>query len=272
MVLAKHALWLWGVAGKTDEPEWLMVEQRRLLGVLVDNKLTFEPCLSEAIARGHAQFNDFFYAAESTGLLVLVAAAQVPLRIEPRVLYAAAFIATVVGAETKLNRLQQAWGRRLLGCHLGPMLRWPIVFAQCGWTMRLGTRCREKAIMMRARLCVLPEDHPAVVMFTVARGTLAPTWEASVSQLMQDPFLQEPIPGMLESCCVPPGLLQKARSCVDTRAQVLAVYKLNVVRPVLQQYDLRAYHQAADKHMPALGCTFKELHPYLCNMDLKLLQ
>lgn len=59
------------------------VRLRRLLGVLVDAELTFAPLLKETRARAWVLFEEFFHAAESSGFFIPVAAAQVPLRLEP---------------------------------------------------------------------------------------------------------------------------------------------------------------------------------------------
>ena len=40
-----------------------------------------------------------------------------------------------------------------------------IILAQCGWVLRLGTRVVERAIMTRAKVLVLPSDHPAASMW-----------------------------------------------------------------------------------------------------------
>ena len=179
-----------------------VVKQRRLLGFLIDSGLTFKPLLAETLRRGAALFSHFFYAAETAGFSIPVAAAQVPLRIEPALLFAAPLLAVVPRAESALNKLQYGWGMKLLGCAPGPRLRWLIVVAQCGWEFRLGTRMIEKAILARARLFVLPPDHPAVVVFEVARASLAPCWVNTVSALMNRECWANPIPDMQRSYLV----------------------------------------------------------------------
>ena len=124
-----------------------VVTTRNLLGILVDDALTFKPLLAKTLATGGSLFEQFYYTAMSSGFSLPVAAAQVPLRIEPALLYAAALLAGVGGAETALNKLQVTWARRILGCSAGPHMKWSLLVAQCGWAMRLGTRMREKAII-----------------------------------------------------------------------------------------------------------------------------
>ena len=69
-----------------------VVSSKKLLGVLVDEDLSFEPCLNEALARGWSSFVQMFNAAESAGFSV-----------------AAPLLVTATGVEHKLNRLQWRW-------------------------------------------------------------------------------------------------------------------------------------------------------------------
>lgn len=162
-----------------------VVDRKVLLGILVDSDLSYEPLLREIVAVGHGCFSKLLYAAESGGFSIPVAAAQVPARVESVILYAAPLLAAVPGAESAMNKLQVTWGRRLLGCHQGPPIRHAVVIAQCGWPMRLGTRFLEKTLMARARLMVLPGDHPGALMLQAARSLATPTWESAVVALAQ---------------------------------------------------------------------------------------
>ena len=124
--------------------------------------------------------------------------------------------------------------------------------------------------MTRARLHVLPEEHPAVAMFNVARAVSAPTWEAAVRGLMTDAALPTSIPDLVECEEFPTDLLQQSRSNPELRKQVLRDYKCNRVRPVLNHYDFLAYQEAAAKTIFEGGLTYKELNPYLDKPELDL--
>ena len=113
-----------------------------------------------------------------------VAAAQTPLRVQSAEQYVAPLSAGTPGAGAGANKLQANWGRRLLGCHGGPPIRHAIVVAQRGWPTRLGTRFLERVIMARARLQVLPSDHPAAVAFRAAKDMGTPTWETAALRLL----------------------------------------------------------------------------------------
>jgi hypothetical protein len=149
------------------------VRIRRILGVLVDSSLTFAQLLAEVVARGRGLFDKIFFAAETGGVSIPVTAAQVPLRVESAILFAAPFLFLAPKAESTLNRLQVAWGRRLLGCQSGPGLKWSIVTAQCGWCLRLGTRMYERTLMTRARILLLSLAHPTSRLLRLADAVLA---------------------------------------------------------------------------------------------------
>ena len=87
-----------------------------LLGILLDSQLCLEPMMAQALARSHKKCLQLFYAAETAGFSVPVEAVQVPLRIEPLILYAAELYVEVPEAERALNRTQEVWAKRILGC------------------------------------------------------------------------------------------------------------------------------------------------------------
>ena len=60
-----------------------VVQRKTILGVLFDEQLTFEPLLSQALARGWSMFVALFHAAETGGFSVPVLASQVLIRIHP---------------------------------------------------------------------------------------------------------------------------------------------------------------------------------------------
>ncbi|CAK0904656.1 unnamed protein product, partial [Prorocentrum cordatum] len=200
------------------------VDRKVLLGILADSDLTFYPLLRGIVAVGHSCFSKLLYAAESGGFSIPVAAAQVPARVESVVLYAAPLLAAVPGAESTMNKLQVTWGRRLLGCHKGPPIRHAVVVAQCGWPMRLGTRFLEKALMARARLMVLPGDHPGALMLRAARSLATPTWESAAVALAQR--LAPPPQDLEGHPLFPAALLDEARVSSAARKAILKSCRL----------------------------------------------
>ena len=151
---------------------------------------------------------------------------------------------------SELNRLQYLWGCKLLGFHTGPRLKWSIVAAQCGWTLRLGTRLLERAIMLRARLQVLPAGHPAAVMLHLATCLAASTWASDVRDAMVGNMLPEQIPELLDHPASTLAKVEEARREPPSRNRLLKEYKMTAVRPVLLQHDRLAYFEASRKPLP----------------------
>ena len=69
-----------------------VVQVHKALGVTIDSDLTFAPLLKEVLAIGWRSFLTLFHTAETGGCSVPTLAGQVPLRVEPIVLYPAAFL------------------------------------------------------------------------------------------------------------------------------------------------------------------------------------
>ena len=83
-----------------------VVRSRKVLGVLVDDGLTFEPLLADTVRRGWSAFLELFHTAETGGFPIPVMAAQIPVRLEPELLFSAALLIAIPQAEIRLNRLQ----------------------------------------------------------------------------------------------------------------------------------------------------------------------
>ncbi|CAK0877688.1 unnamed protein product [Prorocentrum cordatum] len=236
-----------------------VVSAKGLLGVLVDSGLTFLPLLHSTLARGRSLFDELLQAAECGGFSIPVAAAQVPPRIESVILYASPLLALAEGAEAALNRLQVEWGRKLLGCNAGPPVRHSVVVAQCGWPLRLGTKFLERALLARARLAVLPLDHPASRAWQASRCLHAPSWVTAVAALAGR-LPSPPVQLDRHPACAGEQL-EAARAHPARRRALLEWYRWQVVRPALLEYDRQAFRKAASCVLPALRRSFAELCP-----------
>ena len=198
-----------------------VVSSHCVLGVLLDSGLTFLPLLRKVLAIGWNNFLVLYHTAESGGFSVPVVAAQVVFRAEPGVLYASAFLLLAPKARQALNNLQYRWARKLLGCSIGPHTNWTLTVAACGWTMRLGTRMLENAIVARARAWLLLDYHPVSPLMAQACMLPCLTWAASVSAAMQAPDLPENIPEILNCGACTPAELTQAKSDSDVRKIIL---------------------------------------------------
>jgi hypothetical protein len=247
-------------------------DRKVLLGVLVDSGLTFLPLWKATLAMGKSLFTNFFYAAETGGFSIPVAAAQVQLRVEPALLFSAPLLVGVSKAWSSLNHLQCQWGRRLLGAQTGPRLKFSIVAAQCGWELRLGTKMLERGIMARANLLVLPQEHPSARMLSIAMAVACDSWAAHVKAVMSAVWLPSVIGDITEQPRFPPDRVARAKLDKGIRKALLRDYKWLVVRPVLLHYDREAFLAASAEALPAFGISFGTFVPRPTRVSIDLLR
>ena len=74
-----------------------MVSSKRLLGVLVDDCLSFKPCLQEVLSRGWNSWVQLFDAAESAGFSVSVLANEVAKRLVLEILFCRSILGLGLG-------------------------------------------------------------------------------------------------------------------------------------------------------------------------------
>ena len=236
-----------------------VVSTKKLLGVLVDDKLTFAPCLKEVLARGWATFVQMFNTAESAGFGATVLVEEISRRLVPDILFVAALLCSAEGFEQALNRLQWRWGKALLGANQEFTLSWALVFKQCNWPLRLGSLALEKAAVALAKLFLLPEGHPGATFVRMALRVQSRTWVSATVQLLRQGGLPRPIPLIFEGDIFDVDQLQAARRSSKIRKTVLTYYRTQVVRPILLDYDHQACREALAKWLPGLQFSFQDL-------------
>ena len=181
---------------------------------------------------------------------------QVIVRIEPLVTYGAPLLILAPNFATTLNRLQQFWARTILGCSRCPRLPWALTLAQCGWHLRLSSKVIEQAIMARARLAVLPTDHPGARMLRLSLAGPHAAWSMAVKAHMQFGDPSGTISDIWE-CVEFQDLLDLARQHKQLRHRLLTQYRHHKVRPALTHRELLWFHQTAKKIIPAFSVAFE---------------
>ena len=166
-------------------------------------------------------------------------------------------------ALAQLNRLQAGWAR-FLQCHKRTARIDAFkAISQRGWIRRLGTLLLERAIMARARIQLLPREHPAVAMLHLADNIPAITWSSSLRTVLYDLCLVDQIPDITSRPDIfDADTLESARHCPKSRKETLRLYRDIVVRPVLETFDHGAY-EAAVGHKTIFGIPFMTLQPCL---------
>eukprot|EP00959_Pyramimonas_sp_CCMP1952_P105927 2214748-Pyramimonas_sp.AAC.1 len=167
---------------------------------------------------------------------------MVPARVESAILKPA-FLFCSARAQWKLNSMQAAWARRLLGCACGPPIPSEVVLAQRDWRLRLGAKMMERIVVAFARAQLQQEGRPARAMLALADGLTASTWARSVCSHMA--AFSPPIPRVTECQFFGACPLDAVRADPGVRRAVLRHYTLRFVRPAMVAAGLAAVQQAA---------------------------
>ena len=225
----------------------LVVEQQRILGVLLDAGLTFQPYAMELLARGWASFLSLLHTGEAGGFTLPIMAAEVLSRIVPYFVYGACFLVVVPGILAKLNLLQWRWGKTLLGARYARELKHMLVVAQCGWRLRLGTLAVMEALVMVARIALLPTTHPLSQVVSIAQKCMAQCWLTYVADVTNKLNLPISVPGIAECGLFLQETLRDAHSDVLLRKRVLAQYRQRILRPAFEEYDRIAFFSTVEQ-------------------------
>ena len=167
-------------------------------------------------------FNKLLGSASSVRLPSPFVFLAVPCRIEPAILFGMGLCIGVPGAEWKLNKMQAGWARALLGCPDARAGRWSCLFIECGWSHRLGTKMLERAIMLKARLALLPGNHPAFQLLSAAFASVAPTWATLILEAQASERFTTPVPDI--STMLSASEVAEAQSCKVFRRSCLRMY------------------------------------------------
>ena len=175
------------------------VELYTYLGVIIDRWFLFQVQANALFAKGRDAFLEFYGYSESIFLPFPLQAAAILSRIEGVTLFGIESTIAVPGAGATFNRLQAGWARHLLGFPRRREGRQSLVIAECGWTRRLGTKMLERAVLLKARVQLLPLEHPACALLRVATTAEFETWATSVARIQSLPQLPFRIPDIAET-------------------------------------------------------------------------
>lgn len=235
-----------------------MLLQHRSLGVLLDTNLCFVPWLHERVRVGNAKFDEVMYTAMSGGFHAYVVAAQVTAKVVPVTLYAACCSIVAPDAVRELNKMQEQWALKILGCGRRAMVRGRLAAKICGWPYRLGTRLIEEAIVSLARIQLSPPDHPARQVQQIADTIPAVCWSRDIRHLMTTGEFGT-ISEVIACEAITVEEVESAWRCRLARKSLTRFYRQSVVRPILQAWGSKAFAMSADKWIPCFGlnvCSF----------------
>ena len=183
---------------------------------------------------------------------MLVLAQQVCLRVEPGIMYVAPLLVLAPGMHTAMDRLQASWARDILGCRHAVNLSWSSLRVQCGWDLRLSSKVVLVSIMAFARLQLLPCSHPGSRMLGLALRLPSQSWAVVVMQEMNHATLASPILSILSHPSFSSHQVEEARSCKESRKELLRSYRTIAVLPLLRERDQRLYSNSAAIVLPSL--------------------
>ena len=218
------------------------------LGVWMDREVDFTYHATIALGRGAESFNDMYGCAESLGFPIPLLTAATETRVVSKAMYGIEFCIGISSMESRLNRLQTNWAKRALGISKSRAGKHALLITECGWSCRLGTLMLENAIMLKARIMVLPRQHPARQIFEVARGSPLETWVSQVKQAQSRNDFDRAIPDIEE--IFGSSEIEAASGCKQKRKQITRTYRQHHVRPILACYDRQAYVKAAETLQP----------------------
>ena len=171
-----------------------------------------------------------------------VQAAAIPGRVEQSALFGMEFCIDVRGALHQLNRMQVGWAKALLGIRDCPQGQWSFLVVECGWTVRLGTRMIMRAILLHARIVLLPVTCPAHIVASRARACKSNSWVSSVASLCKSNKLPQHI-SLVEEM-FPTEAIDFARQCKTQRQKLLQQYTTHV-KAALRTYDEHEFQATA---------------------------
>ena len=217
-----------------------VVDEYKHLGILLDIFFTFEPHFRQCMGRMDSSFRKLIGTVNSISMPFVVVSASVPLRVESTGLLGLALCINVPGAEAALNRLQVDWARATLGIDGYLQGQWPFLISETGWKYRLGTRMFCEAIMLEARVLMLPEHSGIVQLFCLARVATLQSWATAVIDLR---ISLGNVPDILQH--FGNRITDRIRTSTQLRRRFVSHYRKSVVLPALRNYDVAAFHHSS---------------------------
>ena len=208
----------------------------KALGVPIDGDLTFNPLLGQVVAKIREAAPATFAAAESSGFGLPFLVDQWESKVRSKALYGAEFLAshekgwpTVAAAVT---RAQYAAAKILLGLEKGDSLPgFFLAFRELRMGWRLEATLAYRIIMLRARITLLPTNHPlSRIISAVVGAGVQNTWWGHAGKVMREWGVNGDAGDWLQ---------EKERGCAVERRKAAALFKRQVVKPAIVEAEGR---------------------------------
>ena len=202
------------------------------LGVVLQNDMSFDKHLNKLCCLLTQAFNAILGLTSDHKLPFVVLADLVPTHVCPAGSHGISLCISVCNAESRLNRLQADWARTILGLEGYPHGLWNNLISECGWSRRLGTRMFAEAVMLEARVLMLPKNVSAFQLLNLAMASPCSSWATHVKAIRGKLGNIPDISTWLENE-VPDAM----RADAIARKHVLRKYRVTVLEPALKSYD-----------------------------------
>lgn len=214
------------------------VDQITLLGILIDDELSFEPLLSKAVAEMQAIGLQLAAGMSSHGFGIPAMASQFHSRVLGKALHGCELLASCRSGwghvAKRLNDAQYFVAKAFLCCphtaHLGSQVA---ALAETRLLTRASTWLAKSIVMARARLACLPLDHSArLAGITICQTGIPDTWMSSSLKILKK-VLQVEYDLWDDLGAIPPEVLFQEKS----RKQFLSKYCRQYVLPKIKSLE-----------------------------------
>ena len=123
-----------------------------------------------------------------------------------------------------------------------PQGLWSFLVCEVGFQYRLGTCIMREAIMLEARLLLLPVTLPVNQLLMLARTSCLPNW---ANQVLEVRRRLNNLPDVLE--VFGDAVTEALRLSADARRKLAKQYRREVVLPALKEYDSYAMRSSSQK-------------------------
>ena len=185
VVMAVGADWRAGGAafGSVDGESPAPADSLDMLGVPVDDGLTFHVLLAKVCARLRDGMQKLVASLEQRGFGMPYQAAQIPTRVEAAAFFGAELLASYGPgwrvAVTRLNSVQYDAAKVLLGVGKGTAFGeggHARALAETRMLTRWGAKLLQRIALARARLLALPRSNPVAAAVLGSRAVTGATW------------------------------------------------------------------------------------------------
>jgi hypothetical protein len=245
--------------GEIDGHTPMAVETTTALGVVFDKDLLWEPQFRQRLAKMSQASCRLVDSLDASGFGLPFQASQFISRVDSVGLFGSEVLAShcqgLKAVVKRFNDAQYLYLKRALGAttkmHVGSHVK---VLMECRQPYRLGSRFLERIILVRARIQLLPTDHPLAVAVSVAERLKAVTWWTHTNEAKK-------LLGIDKDIKEYGGLVAGTYLDPIGRKAAVSKFKNEVVRPRLQAMEQQWFQESLAKLGAGMELTYQNVRP-----------